>query len=285
MDSMGNDHLPDLTSPAAARIIYPSAPSKAKHRATTSVALSNSVRGEPSNFLKAMGGHWYQFATWNLYHWDAILWKFHVRLIDNDYVLLIYHEFHGLELWNYKWRYWILLILHQGQRHSLVRFSPASDLYSTGNLLGICLFETGKFHFGCNAGIILYLLMAGKMPFDNSIYKEESKRQNGQLLTQIPGKALKSPSDDTPVCIFRMHRILQIHAWKLIWHWNILQFLQEIHLQMVDFPASHVNFRGGEVPPCFFSPCATLMPHWQNPKVATFPNKTPRGDVSPPTIS
>jgi len=32
-------------------------------------------------------------------------------------------------------------------------FSPASDLYSTG--------------------IILYLLMAGKMPFDNSIYKEE----------------------------------------------------------------------------------------------------------------
>ena len=121
MDSMGNDHLPDLTSPAAARIIYPSAPSKAKHRATTSVALSNSVRGEPSNFLKAMGGHWYQFATWNLYHWDAILWKFHVRLIDNDYVLLIYHEFHGLELWNYKWRYWILLILHQGQRHSLVR--------------------------------------------------------------------------------------------------------------------------------------------------------------------
>ena len=102
---------------------------------------------------------------------------------------------------------------------------------------------------------------------------------------QIPQKALKSPSDDTPVCIFRMHRILQIHAWKLIWHWNILQFLQEIHLQMVDFPASHVNFRGGEVPPCFFSPCATLMPHWQNPKVATFPNKTPRGDVSPPTIS
>jgi len=67
-------------------------------------------------------------------------------------------------------------------------FSPASDLYSTGNLLGICLFETGIFHFGCNAGIILYLLMAGKMPFDNSIYKEESKRQNGQLLTQIPGK-------------------------------------------------------------------------------------------------
>ncbi len=49
-----NLHLPDLTSDffslqvwlffGAARIIYPSAPSKPKHPATTSVALSNSVR-------------------------------------------------------------------------------------------------------------------------------------------------------------------------------------------------------------------------------------------------
>ena len=50
-------------------------------------------------------------------------------------------------------------------------FSPASDLYSIGGQNAVFC----RAAIADPAGIILYLLMAGKMPFDNSVFQEADR--------------------------------------------------------------------------------------------------------------